>query len=169
MRVRHVLAGLLLASCAGDPAPVQLDPEAHARLTLAGFREASPLVAQRLDVAAGWAVFADVEDTREACAHEGVWFGRDGASRSALLRCATRPSAPAGAAYHLLVLLADEADVAGLMRGEALDLEGARHFTTADEDPDPAPATRWVVTSERGGLLFGAWDARQTLELVAAE
>lgn len=161
--------GLGLFSCAGVPATPDLDPAAHARLTVAGFREASPFVAARLDAAVAWAVFPDVEDASEACAHAGTLFRPDAPPRAARLRCGARPPAPAGTAYHVVVILEDPADLERLAAG-ALDLADAPHLAPHDDHPPPAgDATRWVVTSERAGLLFRGWSPRHTLELVRDE
>lgn len=158
-RALSALVLCCLGACAAAPQPVALDPDPWCRLTLQGFREASPFVAARLDAACAWAVFPDVEDLEasgagEACAHEGLLYRRGSDEpRPVVLTCAVRPGAPAGTVAHVLVILEEPADLVLLER--RLDLSDAPHLAPHDlhEVPD-APATRWVVTSVRAGLLF---------------
>jgi len=166
VRAWLALFALALCTCAGTPQPVALDPEAHGRLTVDGFRDASELVSTRLEAAAAWAVFPDVEDTRKACSHEGLLFQPGAPPRPTVLRCSVRPTAPAGAAYHLLVVLDDPAALTRLEE-EGLELDLVPHLSPHDGfDPPPASEKIWVVTSERTGLLFDAWAPRQRLELI---
>jgi hypothetical protein len=142
---------------------------ADGRLTVDGFREASEVVSAHLDTAAAWAVFPDVEDTREACSHRGTLFQPGAPSRPAALTCSVRPNAPAGATYHLLVVL-EGPEVLERLAERGLELDGVPHLAPHDDHDPPAASERvWVVTSERGNLLFDAWAPRQTLELVEAE
>jgi len=162
------LALTALAACSSAlPEPPRLDLEAHCRLTLEGFREASPHVAERLDAAIAWAVFPEVEDSRADCDHAGLVFHRRGPPRPARLRCAAAPGTPGGLSYHTLVIFGDTADVDALERG-SLGLQDAPHCSPHDAPALPdAGASLLVVTSERGGVLFDAQPLRQTLELVA--
>ncbi len=169
MRAWFALPVLALVACASTPEPVVLDPEAHGRLTVDGFREASAAVATRLETAAAWVVFPDVEDSGATCAHAGTLFRPGARPRAATLTCAVRPTAPAGAAYHMLVVLADPADVERLVQG-ALELGDAPRLTPHDDHgPPPDSETVWVVTSQRGSLLFDAWPALQRITLVDPE
>jgi hypothetical protein len=165
MRARFSILVLTLCACAGLPEPVVLDAEGHDRVTLEGFRDASPFVAGLLDDAVAWAVFPDVEDTIDECTHDGRLYRPDAPARPAILRCSVRPTAPAGVAYHVLVILEDPADLERLAE-EGLDLSAAPHLRPHDDHGPPAEtATRWIVTSTLGGLLFDTWSPRWTLEL----
>ncbi|MFT5051051.1 MAG: hypothetical protein ACI8QZ_002458 [Chlamydiales bacterium] len=158
-----------LCACASTPEPVVLAPVAHARLTEHGFREASAGVAARLDAAAAWAVFPNIEDTSADCAHRGSLFRPDAPPVAAVLRCTGAPTAPAGSTYHLLIILDDPADVESL-REMALDLSDADHFSPHDtQEALRQSARRMVVTSKRESLLFATWPLRQTLELAKAD
>lgn len=158
-----------LSACASAPESVVLDAEAHGRLTVEGFREASPFVASRLDRALAWAVFPDVEDTSEQCAHIGRLFRLGSTALPVVLRCSSRPIAPAGTSYHILVILEDPVDLARLFEGE-LELAEARPLTLQDDhDPPDQTPTLWAVTSVRGGVLFQPWSPLQTLALLEPE
>lgn len=169
MRALSAAIFLALSGCVTAPAgPVELDFNAHASLTADGFREASAEVAARLDDAAGWAVFPDVEDASEGCAHEGRLYRSGAPPIPVVLRCSSRPAAPAGVTYHALVILDDSVDLARLTQG-ALDLEGVPHVAPHD-DHEPLPqSARLIVTSVRGGLLFDARPQPQRLELAIKE
>jgi hypothetical protein len=168
---RSIALLLVAAACAATP-ELTLDPEAHAHLTVAGFREADPAVAELLDGAVAWAVFHGVEDLHGACTHDGLLFRRSAPAHPVRLRCSSAPAAPAGVAYHLLVILADPQDVASL-EAAALDLAEAAHISPHDDfgrlepEPELEGATRWVITTSRESLLFEARRLRQQLELAA--
>jgi hypothetical protein len=164
-----------------------VEPVHRAELVAEGFREASPALAERLGRAAAWAVFPDVEDEQgrgsdgmHECLHPGFLFedpaggGVDGGDpgavapadpRPARLRCTEPPVAPAGVAYHLLVVINTPDELARLDRG-GLELSGVPHRSPHDGDgPLPGFGGVWVVTSVRGGLFFDARDGHQVLEL----
>lgn len=166
MRVSLMLTSLLLTACATTSEPV-IDPEDHAQHLVTGFREASPAVAELLDGAVAWAVFEGVEDVQESCSHEGLLFRRSATepALAVVLRCSSAaPVAPAGEAYHILVVLGDPADLE-LLEAAGLDLSDAAHISPHDDHGSiEAQATRWVVTTSRGGLLFPARLLRQRLE-----
>jgi hypothetical protein len=169
MSPKSAALALWLCACAGAPEPFARDADTHHRLTLEGFREASPFVAQRLDSAVAWAVFPDVEDALEECVHPGRLHQPGAPARAVVLRCSMRPTAPAGAAYHVLVILEDPADLERLGE-EGLDLSDAPHLAPHDDhEPPGSTAKRWVVTSALGGLLFDPWSPRRTLELAGGE
>ena len=161
-----LIVALGLSACAGPPRPVVLDPEANGRLTVEGFREASEVVSARLETALAWAVFPDVEDASEVCTHAGMLFQAGAPPRPVVLTCTVRPSAPAGAAYHLLVVL-EEPEVLARLARDGLELGDVPHLTTHDEQPPPASGPVWVVTSQRATLLFDTWAPRQRLALAA--
>lgn len=132
---------------------------------MAGFREASPHVAELLDEVAGVAVFAGVEGVREGCPHDGILYLADGSSQPVVLRCLEEPRAPGGYSYHQLVLLRTSEQVEGLLEGP-LALDGFvrlaphdDHEPNAGED-DPG----YVVSTHRSQLLFGDQTVRQQLE-----
>lgn len=159
----------LVACAAPAPEPAELDLAGHCRVTVEGFREASPVVAASLDEAAAWAVFPMVEDVDRECVHEGLLFGPNALTSDVVLRCSMPPSAPAGVSYHALVILGDASDLVRLSEGP-LDLTNAPHVEPHDADVHALePATRLVVTSERGGVLFDSAPLRQALELTPKE
>jgi len=159
--VSRLLGSLILAAlgvaCASAPETVVLDPIRHGLVTLDGFREASPALALRLDAATAWAVFPDVADAGDACLHEGRLFTRYGAPRAVQLRCTRRPEAPAGTSHHVLVVFEDPADLAQLQAG-ALELVDAPLLSARSRSDaqlaQAASASRWIVTSALGGLLY---------------
>ncbi len=143
-----------LCACAGPPAPVVLDPVAEARWAVAGFRDTSPLIVERLDRAAAWAVFADTENPQDPCTHEGLLFEVGREPRAVFLHCQSGPSAPAGGSDHLLVILDDPSDVRLLHEG-ALELGDAPLLAVHDEEGlVDLVAKRLLLTTSTRGLLF---------------
>lgn len=162
-RAIAILLGASLCACAA-PAPAALDPVAHARLTVEGFSDANAAIAARLESAGAWAVFPDVEDAAAPCLHSGTLFRRGQPPHPVTLRCSARPAAPAGAAYHTLVVIEDAAVLARLER-EGLELAGYAHVEASAAALPEVAAGVWIVTSERGSLLFAPWAAQQRLEI----
>lgn len=135
---------------------------------LAGFREASPIVAERIQAAAAVAVFVDVESTAIGCAHIGTLVFPDGAEQPVLLRCLQAPRAPGGSSYHQLVILRHASQVEQL-RGGTLDLSGMTLMAPHDvhSDTGPPTATGWIVSTHHSQLLFGDQRVPQQLEWVS--
>ena len=169
MRLGLALASIVsiaLGACAGaPPEPPSIDFDAHSRLIVDGFREANASIATSLPSASAWAVFPDIEDSEEACAHEGRLFVRDKSPQPIVLQCASRPTAPAGVTYHALVILFDPSDVEALSTAR-LDLSTAPHFSIDDEfSVAGGSPSRLHVTSDRGTLLFAARPLQQSLSM----
>lgn len=165
MRVQYLILALIASGCASAPPQAPVDPIHHANLTIQGFTESNPLVAARLQTAAAWAVFSDVEDSLEPSIHEGTLFQRGKPPRRAHLSSTTEPPAPAGAAYHLLVVIEHPGELQKLT-AEGLDLNAIHHAAaTATNAPPNHPSSTWTITSQRSSLLFPHPPTHQQLTL----
>lgn len=157
-----VLMLLQVLSCAG-PRLWRIDHED----ALAGFREASPLVADLVDDAEAVAVFVNVEGVERGCPHEGRLLLSGGVRRRVVLRCLEEPRAPGGYTYHMLVVLQDACQVEQLEEG-FLDLADFVHLAPHDDHPpqegEPDVAPGYIVSTHRSQLLFGDQTVHQRLE-----
>ena len=155
-----IVISVLLPACTG-PRGYRLSPER----ALAGFQEASPLMADLIEGAAAVAVFVSVEGSTEGRQDVGVLLLPDGGREEVVLRCLQDSRAPGGSSYHQLVVLRHPEQVE-LLRRDSLELDGFVHRTLDDEgtpeDLESAPG--WVLSTRRSQLLFGDQKVRQRLE-----
>ena len=152
MRTHIVLLALGVATACASPPPLDDDPEHEAMRIIAGFHEASPAVAGRLESAAGWAAFPSADPNGPGGARTGLLFTPDHAAEPVELHAPRQTPLPRS--RHVLVVLSSAADVEQLENGP-LALDDAVHLLPHDDLPAlDLGATRWVISSELSGLLF---------------
>ncbi|MEM6672584.1 MAG: hypothetical protein AAF726_07045 [Planctomycetota bacterium] len=163
MRSALFTATALALACAAPPAPDD-DPLHRAMATVAGFHDANLAVARRLDESAGWAVFPNAVPGDPTDARPGFLFTRDHRTLPVELHSTTPRRSPIGRSRHVLVVLADRADVDRIAEGR-LALEDAAHVIAHDEGQESfSDASTWIVSSALSGLLFepdvdtGGWE-----------